>query len=112
MQHLDNLGSKAELESARFGQHVKFLDHGLENFKDQVGAFRKVVADNAKSELGETRRILKAGQFLATSDQFGSHISGREALRQHYAKTHGQNVNDVTSSEMMRSSLAQTAQTQ
>merc|ERR1719498_1284541 len=60
---LDGLGSKAESESQKFGEHVEFLDHGLENFRNQVKKFRKVVADSAEKDIGKTRKILQEGKF-------------------------------------------------
>merc|ERR1719502_2499520 len=67
LTHLDTLGSKAEQESQKFGEHVSFLDSGLDNFRNQVKKFRKVVAHSASEQLGRTRKILEQGKFTGNA---------------------------------------------
>lgn len=60
--NVDKLSSKAQEDSKMFGRHMEFLDHGLENFRDQVKNFRGVVAHNASNRLQMTRGILQEGK--------------------------------------------------
>merc|ERR1719440_543671 len=66
-QDLDELGQSAEHESKRFGNHVDLMNDGIDNFIQQVSAFRQLLSNSAKSQIAKTKQTLKKGQWISST---------------------------------------------